>query len=161
MSRKRGAFAWADCAVFAGAIFLAGACSQSGPEVQRDRRAQAAAAATRFTPREVQAARKLSLAGDQLLAEASEYERALRCHKALISMDQTLRKTGSVTGEQLALLQQARDLFERRARQHGLQEGRSAAAILQQLQQRPTATADLGNEARTGLACVRTLQGEA
>ncbi len=159
---KLDPFASLDLALLLVTICTAAACSSSTAPVEQDRRKNSALSFDKhFSPREVEAARKLSLAsGDALTNAGSNYARDLRCRNALLRLEDLLRKSGRATTEQLSLLHRAADSFEQRALQQGVQDGMPAAAAQEQLARPSATTANLGDEAGTGLACIRFISGD-
>jgi hypothetical protein len=141
-------------------ICLAQACSPAPSVPALDLQRPVSAHANQFSAQERSAAKKLSLAGETASFTAGNaYDRALRCRNALAALTSTFRKTEVTTGEQLALLDRAIKAYERRVVDQAANSGRSADEARDDLAKGSGESPNMAEEARTGLACLRSLAG--
>lgn len=135
-------------------LLLAACGSSESPPVARDMQEQA----REFSAEDKAAALALSLGNVQALsAENSAYARSVSCSIALESVSSQLSEGGQLDTAMIDAIEQVRTVYDNRVQQLGSAEGKAAADIATDRQQRSEEIPESSERGQIAIGCLRAM----
>ncbi|MBU1607260.1 MAG: hypothetical protein KKD08_10705 [Alphaproteobacteria bacterium] len=109
------------------------------------------------SPEEMEAARSLSVVDSGAITGSNPYERAQRCSVAIGALTERVEDLGALSSEQIGVLADAKDTYERRMESEGSSNERIPQEPLAEMPSQEPVEAQAAEQGREAIACLRDL----
>lgn len=135
-------------------LILVGACSEAEPRRFADEQLEVSKS---VSPEEMQAARTLSLVDSGNTTDGSPLEKAQRCSVAIGALAERVENLGTLSGEQMQALTDAKAVYDRRVSSEAPGSGRPSEDAREGPLQEDPDRSHVAEQARGAIACLRDL----